>query len=69
MQINGWKVIYNGIIYRPINIMPDLNSELEIGSKMEPRSIEMIVVDDRGRLVFIRDWSREFQFVKDLGNE
>lgn len=72
MQMNGWKVIYKGIIYRPINIMPALSERVDVNDATnlyEPSVIEMWVVDDRGRLVMVRDRANMFQFVKDLGND
>ncbi len=66
MNLTGWKVIYNNIIYRVMEVRPNFNALIGERKKIEkPKFLDVIVINEDGEIVLLYDEAWCFQFIRD----
>lgn len=76
MNMRGYKVVHNGMVYNTVEVEAEFIPEMDKlyinipdGHVNKPSYLCVWVINDDGLLVLIRDEARRFQFVKDLGDD
>jgi len=63
-NVENYKLIYNDIVYNPININPIYGEYKENSKSQKIKFIQMIYVNEDGNLATLEDEAWMFKFVR-----